>query len=70
MNIPEFDDFFKTITKEEISSWISNENSPTIKAAVSKDGKFILDVNELMGVSLFLTQRMLCSYHEWLRKQL
>lgn len=70
MKLPTFDEFYNTLTKEEISSWINDSDDTKIQAKISKDGEISIDLNEFMGLNLYLTQRMLNSYHDWLSRQL
>ena len=69
MKLPTFDEFYNTLTKEEISSWINDSDNTKIQAKISKDGEISIDLNEFMGLNLYLTQRMLNSYHDWLSRQ-
>lgn len=62
MKLPTFDEFYNTLTKEEISSWINDSDNTKIQAKISKDGEISIDLNEFMGLNLYLTQRMLNSY--------
>lgn len=70
MKLAKFDEFYDNLTKEEVSSWINDNNDIKVKAKISENGEISMDLSGLMGLNLYLTQRMLCSYHKWLSKQL
>ena len=68
MHISAFDDFLQTINKEKISSWVDCMRDIPIKVKTDKNNTPTIDLNNLVSANLFLTQRILCEYHEWLCK--
>lgn len=70
MIIPSFEEFLNTITKEEFCSWVDHVNPINMTASKNQDGKHTINANDLVSAILYLNQRILHEYHEWLCKQI
>ncbi len=72
MEIPSFQDFWNSLSEDQIAKWVSSSNEAQLKMKLLPLSEDSLNANltSIATVNLLISRNMLAAYHEWLSRQL
>lgn len=72
MNLPSYEDFIDSLTKDEIKTWVDDTNEEEFKLHLLPLNEKAVNENltSITAINLTVSMNMLRAYHKWLSQQL